>query len=58
MKLRGKNFPEYIKSIFVNADLTPLEQQKNKRLRKKLKEMNKEAKNYLIKNGSIVQKRN
>ena len=25
MKLRDKNLPEHIKSIFVNADLTPLE---------------------------------
>ena len=57
MKLRDKKLPEHIKSIFVNADLTPLEQKKNKRLREQLKEMNKEGKNYFIKNGTIVQKR-
>ena len=28
MKLRDKNLPEHIKSIFVNADLTPLEQKR------------------------------
>ena len=33
MKLRDKNLPECIRSIFVNADLTPLEQKKNKKLR-------------------------
>ena len=30
MKLREKNLPEHIKSIFVNADLTPLEQKRIK----------------------------
>ena len=30
MKLRDKNLPEHIKSIFVNADLTPLEQKRIK----------------------------
>lgn len=28
MKLRDKNLPEHIKSIFVNADLTPSEQKR------------------------------
>ena len=49
MKLRVKNLLEHIKSIFVNADLTPLEQKKNKRLHEQLKEMNKEGKSYFIK---------
>ena len=49
MKLRDKNLPEHITSIFVTADLTPLEQKKNKRLREHLKEMNKEGNKYSIK---------
>ena len=57
MKLRNENHSEYIKSIFITADFTPLEQKKNKMLRDQLKEMNKEGNNYIIKNGSIVQKR-
>ena len=47
MKLRNKNLPEHIKSIFVNADLAPFEQ-KNKWLRDQLKEMNKELKGKII----------
>jgi len=50
MKLRDKNLPEHI-NFFVNADLTPLEQKKNKRLREQLKEMSKEGNKYFIKNG-------
>ena len=30
MKLRDKNLPEHIKSVFVNADITPLEQKRIK----------------------------
>ena len=57
MKLRNENHSDYIKSIFITADFTPLEQKQNKMLRDQLKEMNKEGNNYIIKNGSIVQKR-
>ena len=38
MKLRNENHSDYIKSIFITGDLTPLEQKKYKMLRDQLKE--------------------
>ena len=57
LKLRNKANPESIKSIFITADLTPLEQQQYKQLREQLKELNKDGNNYYIKNRAIVQRR-
>ena len=49
LKLRKEENSDYIKSIFITADFTPLEQQRNKRLRDQLKEMNKDGNHYMIK---------
>ena len=57
MKLRNEGNPDYIKSVFITADYTPLEQKKNKILREKLNDMNKDGNNYIIKNGRIVLRR-
>ena len=58
LKLRNKGNPESIKSIFITADLTPLEQQQqHKQLREQLKELNKYSNNYYIKNRAIVQRK-
>ena len=43
--------------VKLRADLTPLEQRKNKALRQQLRELNKEEKIYRIKNGEIVRRR-
>ena len=51
-KLRKTENSDYIKSIFITPDYTPMEQQKNKKLRNQLKEMNKESKDYMIKTES------
>ena len=57
LKLREQKNPEDTRKIFINMDLTPLEQKKNKQLRDKLKEMNKNGNLYVIKNGAIVQRK-
>ena len=54
-KLRNNSNPESVKTIFATPDLTPLEQ-KDKVLRQKLAEMNKDDKVYKIKNGVIVRR--
>ena len=56
-KLRNESNPEDIRSIFITVDNTPLEQKKNKLLREKLNNMNKDGNNYMIKNGEIVPRR-
>ena len=55
-KLRNNSNPESVKTIFATPDLTPLEQKKDKILRQKLAEMNKDDKVYKIKNGVIVRR--
>ena len=55
-KLRNNSNPESVKTIFATPDLTPLEQKKDKVLRQKLAEMNKDDKVYKIKNGVIVRR--
>ena len=57
LKLREQKNAEDIRKIFINMDLTPLEQKKNKQLRDKLKEMNKNGNLYVTKNGAIVQRK-
>jgi len=47
-----------IKIIYITPDLTPTEREANHQLCLKLKEMNKDGRNYRIKNGKIVQRRN
>ena len=56
-KLKNGNNLNQEKPVFVSADYTPLEQKKNKMLRNQLNEMNKNSKNYVIKNGAIVPRR-
>ena len=53
-KLRNSDNPSSIQKIFATPDLTPLEQKKDKALRQKLAEVNKDGKIYKIKNGRIV----
>jgi len=55
-KLRNSKNPTYVQKIFATPDLTPLEQKKDKVLRQKLAEMNKDDKTYKIKNGVIVRR--
>ena len=57
MNLRKDDNPNHIKAIYITADLTPMEQQKNKLLREHLKQTNKDGNRYVIKNGAIVQRR-
>ena len=57
-KLKNEKNPDLIKKIYINPDLTPLEQRKRKALRQQLADLNKDSNNtYIIKNGSIVWKR-
>ena len=56
-KLRNADHPKEIQQIFITPDLTPKEQQINKKLREELRELNKESKTFYIKNGKIVQRR-
>ena len=59
IKLKNVDHPDEIQKLFITPDLTPKEQQANKKLREELKELNKESKtlNFYIKNGKIVQRR-
>ena len=57
LKLRNKDNPEHIKSVFISKDLTPLEQHEYKKLRDQLKELNKDGNKYYINNGVIVQRK-
>ena len=56
-QLRGEGVSEYIQNIYITPDLTPTEQENNKKLRQELNTLNKDGKKYMIKNGVIVQKR-
>ena len=55
-KLRSKDNPEEIQSVYITPDLTPKEQKENKALRSQLAELNKSEKLYKIKNGKIVRR--
>lgn len=55
-KLKNKENPADVQKIFATPDLTPLEQKKDKALRQKLTELNKNGKVYKIKNGVIVRR--
>jgi len=57
-KLRGKEVPQYLAKVFITPDMTPKERESNKALRAKLSELNKDGKNYQIKNGRIMQRNN
>ena len=50
-KLRNSKNPTYVHKIFATPDLTPLERKKDKLLRQKLAEMNKDGKTYKIKSA-------
>lgn len=52
---RHENPPE-IQKLFITPDLTPREQEVNKKLRAELKELNKEGNLYRIKNGKIIRR--
>ena len=55
--LKNEKKPEHVRVVFITPDYTPLEQTKNKSLREKLNDMNKNGNNYMIKNGTIVPRR-
>ena len=57
-KLRNKNNPDEIQSVYVTPDLTPEEQKDNKALRNQLAELNKSEKLYKIKNRKTVRRQN
>ena len=48
---------EFVGNIFISPDLTPTEQENNKKPRQELNALNKDGKKYMIKNGVIVQRR-
>jgi len=53
-QLQKDGVPEYAKNIHITPDLTPTEQESNKKLRQELNTLNKDGKKYMIKNGAIV----
>ena len=52
--LSQRENPQEIQKLFITPDLTPHEQEINKKLRIELKELNKEGNLYRIKNGKII----
>ena len=54
LNLRKKEHPTHVTKVFITPDLTPQEQIRNKQLRARLSELNKQDKLYRIKNGKIV----
>ena len=56
-KLRLPSTPEHLKRMFITPDLTQKEREVNKALRSELAERNKSGKQFRIKNGRIVQRR-
>ena len=55
--LRNQSNPDNVRNLFITPELTPLEQKKSKALRQQLTDMNRSENAYVIKNGSIVQKK-
>ena len=55
-KLRNDENPDDVKKIFVTPDLTPKEQEDNKKLRAELKEKNKDGNFFRIKSGKIIRR--
>ena len=53
-KLRNAGESTYYNKIYITPDLMPSEQEANCQLRAKLNDMNKEGRQYRIKNGKIV----
>ena len=47
--LKNEKNPEHVRVVFITPDYTPLEQKKNKSLREKLNDMNKNGDSYMIK---------
>ena len=56
--LRKADPASYYHKIYVTPDLTPAQREANLQLHTKLKEMIKDGKSYVIKNGRLVQRRN
>ena len=57
-QLRREDVSEFIKNIYITPDLTPTEQENNKKLRQEFSTLNKDGKKYIIKNGVLVQRGN
>jgi len=55
-KLRNTNLPTAIQKVFITPDLTPKEQEVNRKLQAELKELNKHGNRFRIKNWKIVQR--
>ena len=56
-KLRNQDASPAYKGIFITPDLTPKEQEHNKQLRVELKERNRGGREFQIKNGKIVRRK-
>ena len=54
VKLRKADASSYYNNIFITPDSTPTEREANRQLRAKLDALNKDGKQYKIKNGKIV----
>ena len=50
-KLRSSTNPENVRSLYITPDLAPLEQKKNKVLRRQLADLNKNERVYTMKTG-------
>jgi len=57
-KLRGKDVTESLSKVFITPDMTPKERKCNKSLRNQLGDLDKNGRNYRIKNGQTVQRNN
>lgn len=57
-KLRGKDVPGRWSKVFITPDMTPKEREQNKSLRNQLADLNKNGREYRIKNGQIVRRSN
>ena len=55
-KLRNAENPEDVRKLYITPDLTPAEQEINRKLREELREKNREGNFYRIKNGRIIKK--
>ena len=55
-RLSQRENPQEIQKLFITPNLTPREQEVNKKLRTKFKELNKEGNLYRIKNRKTIQR--
>ena len=56
IKFCNTNLPSVIQKVFITPDLTPKQQELNKKLQAELKELNKDENRFRIKNWKITQR--